>query len=90
MTIAFIVLFLLLTSNRALDLSSYNIFEDDMDNFLQRIQEADLTPILDTNVVTSVALHNFRLCNVFNLFDANLGYWMKPRSTTWFSCFLVK
>lgn len=73
MSIASVVLLLLLTSNRALDLNAHDIFEEDMDNSLQRIRKADLMPILDTDVVTSAALHNFRLCNVFSLFDADLG-----------------
>jgi hypothetical protein len=35
------------------------------------------------------ALQNFRLCTSFNVFDDDLGYWVKPRSTTWFSRFLL-
>lgn len=88
MSIASAILLLLLNGNKALDLSIDEIFEDDTDNSLHRIQEANMTPILDVDVVTSVALHNFCLCNVFSLFDVDLGYWVKLRSTTWFSRFL--
>ncbi|KAG0595215.1 hypothetical protein M758_UG150000 [Ceratodon purpureus] len=34
-------------------------------------------------------LHHFRLYVAFNFLDEDLGFWVKPRSTTWFSCFLL-
>jgi hypothetical protein len=39
---------------------------------------------------STASLHTFRLWNIFTMFDANLGYWVKPRSTTWFSRFLLE
>ena len=35
-------------------------------------------------------MHNFKLCNIFALFDNNLGFWVKPWNTTWFSKFLLE
>lgn len=32
-------------------------------------------------------LHHFRLCFAVNFVDDDLGFWVKPRSTTWFSQF---
>jgi low temperature requirement protein LtrA len=40
--------------------------------------------------VTCVALHNFRLRNIFCLLDDELSFYVKPRSTTWFSHFLIE
>lgn len=37
----------------------------------------------------ALALHNFHLSTSFNVFGDDLGYWVKPRSTTWFSWFLM-
>ena len=63
--------------------------EEDGNNALMAIMEAagELGP--DPNDLVQSALHNFRLCTSFNVFDADLGYWVKPRSTTWFSRFLL-
>jgi hypothetical protein len=35
-------------------------------------------------------LHNYRICTAFMFFEEDLGFWVKPRSTTWFSCFLLE
>jgi hypothetical protein len=42
----------------------------------------DLESIPVANEIRATALHNFRLCSVFNLFDNDLGFWVKPQSTT--------
>lgn len=47
------------------------------------------SPHSDYASLISSALHNFRLCTPFSYLDDDLGYWVKPRSTTWFSRFLV-
>jgi hypothetical protein len=44
----------------------------------------------DIHDFAAASLHTFRLWNVFSMFDEELGYWVKPRSTTWFSRFLLK
>ena len=36
------------------------------------------------------ALYSYQLCNNLLLGDHELGYWVKPRSTTWFSRFVVE
>lgn len=36
-----------------------------------------------------VALHEVHLFNVLNMLSPNLGHWVKPRSTIWFSRFLL-
>ena len=43
----------------------------------------------DPHAEMQAALQNFRLCTSLNVFDDDLGFWVKPRSTTWFSRFLL-
>jgi hypothetical protein len=45
--------------------------------------------ISDAEHIATAALHSFKLCSLFSLFDEDLGFWVKPRSTTWFSRFLL-
>jgi len=35
-------------------------------------------------------LYNYRLYSMFNFYDDDLGLWVKPRFTTWFSRFLLE
>ena len=46
-------------------------------------------PLFDPLADMRIALQNFRLCTSINLFTDDLGFWVKPRSTTWFSRFLL-
>jgi hypothetical protein len=46
---------------------------------------------MDNIHYTSIAaLYSFQLCNNLLLGDHELGYWVKPCSTTWFSRFVVE
>ena len=63
--------------------------EDDGTDTLLPMVELASEPGPDPNDIIRSALHNFRLCISFNIFDDDLGYWVKPRSTTWFSRFLL-
>lgn len=40
--------------------------------------------------LSMVALHHFRIWSTMNFLDEDMGYWVKPRSTTWFSRFLIE
>jgi hypothetical protein len=84
------LLLLLLTSNRALDVRAPFLDFDGDEEEPFRNSEAHCTePVFDAEHVTAAALHHFQLCNVFTLFNEELGFWVKPRSTTWFSKFLL-
>jgi hypothetical protein len=41
--------------------------------------------IVDAYRFAATVVHNFRLCTVFYLLDEDIGFWVKPCSTTWFS-----
>jgi hypothetical protein len=44
----------------------------------------------DISTITSSVLYNFRLGKIFVVFYKDLGWWVKPRSTTWFYKFLIE
>jgi hypothetical protein len=46
--------------------------------------------VLDMATVTTSTLHTYCLCHLFSFFNEDLGYWIKPRSTTWFTRFLME
>jgi hypothetical protein len=84
------LLLLLLTANRALEVPVCPSSEEDEADQLGSYITDSTQPLFDTEKVTAAALYNFKLCNVFALFDDDLGFWVKPRSTTWFSKFLLE
>lgn len=45
---------------------------------------------LDLSILSSIVLHNVRLCSAYLVHNEDIGYWVKPRSTTWFSRFLME
>ena len=63
--------------------------EEDDDNPLLAVVDDVGQPTNDRHAEMRVALQNFRLCTSFNVFDDDLGFWVKPRSTMWFSRFLL-
>jgi len=88
MVIACTVLMLLFSVNHGLDYPFANHSEDEEDNTLLHMTEFLEESTLDVESKTRTALHTFRLSNVFSFLDDDLGYWVKPRSMAWFSCFL--
>jgi hypothetical protein len=79
-----------LNSHRALEQTVHMDTDKDSEVLPDLWYNAGHVSSADAEHITTVALHNFRLCNVFSLFDKDLGYWVKPRSTTWFSRFLLE
>ena len=63
--------------------------EDDENDTLQAMVLEAGEPLFDPLADMRIALQNFRLCTSINLFTDDLGFWVKPRSTTWFSMFLL-
>jgi hypothetical protein len=91
-SLSYALLFILLSAHRALEAS---IAID----FLPRVEDGDDGPIyvdqlgqpmFDADQMMQATLHNFSLCNIFAIFDDNLGFWVKLRSTTWFLPFLLE
>ena len=89
MALASTVLLLLMSANKSFDLPTPEDSEDSDDELLQSIMQTPPESSFDMEAVARAALHNFRLCSVFFILDDDLGYWVKPRSTTWFSRFLL-
>jgi hypothetical protein len=45
--------------------------------------------LINMETIVSSVLHDFRLSNAAALLGADLGFWVQPRSTAWFSQFLL-
>ena len=72
----------LLSSPHALYLTPPSQEEEDRIDPLRSIMEGLRAPSQEPHESMALALHNFRLCTSFNVFGDDLGYWVKPRSTT--------
>jgi hypothetical protein len=45
--------------------------------------------LVDMNTILASVLHDFRLAHARTILDEELGFWVRPRSTAWFSQFLL-
>ena len=45
--------------------------------------------LMNMETIVSGVLHDFWLSNATHLLGADLGFWVLPRSTAWFSQFLL-
>lgn len=46
-------------------------------------------PTVDTTALLNTTIQNFQFCTTMNIFDEEIMYWIRLRSTTWFFRFLV-
>jgi hypothetical protein len=84
------LLLLLLNSHRALEQTVHMDTDRDSEISPDLWYDAGHMSSTDVEHITTAALHNFRMYNVFSFFNEDLGYWVKPRSTIWFSRFLLE
>ena len=63
--------------------------EEDSEDPFAGVVGTLMGPRHDSHALFTAGLHNYRLCTMFQMFDEDLGYWVRPRSTTWFSRFLL-
>ena len=64
--------------------------EEECDDTLSAIVSSSHRLHVDLASVMRDTLHNYRLCTSFSFFDDDVGFWVKPQSTTWFSQFLLE
>jgi len=64
--------------------------EEDSEDPFAGVVGTLIGPQHDSHALFTAGLHNYRLCTMFQMFDEDLGYWVRPRSTTWFSRFLLE
>jgi hypothetical protein len=87
------VLFMLHKLQQALEIPvDVEAEEETEDQFLTIVHgfhnyDLDASALLRATLNT---LNNYRLCTAFMFFEEDLGFWVKPRSTTWFSRFLLE
>jgi hypothetical protein len=53
------------------------------------VQLHECIALLDMNTIIASVLHDFRLAHARTVLDNELGFWVLPRSTAWFSQFLL-
>ncbi|KAG0596663.1 hypothetical protein M758_UG274300 [Ceratodon purpureus] len=63
--------------------------EDEEEDRLQALANNVQFDFGDAHNELRSTLHHFRLCVAFNFLHEDLGFWVKLRSTTWFSRFLL-
>ena len=90
-SIVSLLLLLLLKTHRELSLLAEEPEED------LTAEEDDILPIqcldsssVDMDIATHVVLQHWRLWAGLSALDEDLGFWVKPRSTTWFTKFLLE
>ncbi|KAG0571655.1 hypothetical protein KC19_VG031300 [Ceratodon purpureus] len=64
--------------------------EDDEFEELNVISKSLMGPVTDASTMFSASLSNFRLCTMLTVFNEDVCFWVRPRSTTWFSRFLLE
>jgi hypothetical protein len=79
---SFALLLLLLNSQRALHVSLIPENNEDGDFSCDFLSSATHESVMDADRINAVALHTLRFWNVFTFLDDDLGFWVKPRSTT--------
>jgi hypothetical protein len=84
------VLLFLFNSNRALEVhTAEEVDEDDAESLFPCLTEGNHN-FTEVDQTTSAAIHHMWLFSVFAIFGEDLGYWVKPRSTMWFSRFFLE
>ena len=83
------LLMILLDAHNNLATASIRAEAPTLDEFNVDMEESVRN--MDNIHCTSIAaLYSFELCNNLILGDIELGYWVIPRSTTWFSRFVIE
>lgn len=84
------LLFLVLNTPEAPAIPELLESADDGEDSLRVIAESVHSTFTEAQNQLSSTLLQFRLCTAYNFLDEDLGFWVKPRSTTWFSRFLLE
>ena len=68
-----------------------SFFEDEEEQSVQVVDNlaGEGSFAMGMGVATQATLHHFRLFSTLALIDKDLGFWVKPRSTSWFTKFLL-
>ena len=83
------ILMVLLNSQNILDVASIPIEVSTHENFIVHMEEG--VRHMENNISSSIsALYSYQLWNNLLIADHELGYWVKPRLTTWFSRFVIE
>ena len=81
---------LLLNANDALRLPTMSEDKDDYDDPLSALVHIVQVLLVDMFSLMQNTVQNYRLCSSMSIFHEYMILWVKPRSTTWFSRFLLE
>jgi hypothetical protein len=83
------VLLLFLNSHKALFVANY-ADNDDGDSSEEDFTGKQGYVLGEGDCSALAALHHVRMLSIFSVVEEDLGFWVRPRSTTWFSHFVVE
>jgi hypothetical protein len=89
MALSLAVLLLLLNSHEVLHVKDSTDNIDDADGSEEDFTGEDRYLLEEADCSAAVALHHVRMLSFFTIAGEDLGFWVRPRSTTWFSRFVV-
>ena len=84
------LLMLLLHVQGNASLTSPPTTEEDDDEVTAVLKFVDNSPAVNIVPLLQTSIQNFQFCSAVNMFDEEITYWVRPRSTTWFSRFLIE
>lgn len=84
------VMLIILNTTEAPTFQQFFDSEDVDDDHLLALAEGFHDRVLHADNEMMATLHHFRLSLAYSFLDDELGFWVKPRSTTWFSRFLLE
>ena len=85
--IAFITTLILLLQNVSVEMARVQELGEEQELASETVVHVH-SAVTQMQQIISCVLHDFQIGNAGMLLDEELGFWVKPRSTTWFSIFL--
>jgi hypothetical protein len=85
-----VVLLLLLNSQQALELANSGDSDEGDSSEEEFVGEGGSLLGVGGNCYVIPAVHHVRMLSMFTVAGEDLGYWVQPRSTTWFSRFVLE
>lgn len=91
MSMASLILLVILNSHRIVCLLEESFFEGQHNYFnVANALSAKGSSRMPVNIAAQATLQHFRLFSTLASIDEDLGFWVKPQSTTWFTRFLLQ
>jgi len=89
-TFTSLILALIVDANEPVPLTTAQLNPENAEDTNVLSLQIPEAPVMDTLAMVSTALHSYRVCTGPYPYSDEISYWVKPRSTTWFSHFLLE